>query len=110
MENPIKMDDLEGFPIFLVQHPYPKQPTALFSLLIFRDPQKIGSALLRSNRNLGAKKVNVDGLSREKNPRKKTAESLKSLCQGTRTGVPLTYVYYHGTYRAYIGILGDNKP
>ena len=30
--------------------------------------------------------------------------------QGTRTGVPLTYVYYHGTYRAYyIGILGDNN-
>ncbi len=22
MENPIKMDDLGGFPIFLVQHPY----------------------------------------------------------------------------------------
>ena len=29
--------------------------------------------------------------------------------QGTRTGVPLT-VGPHGTYRAYIGILGDNNP
>ena len=25
------------------------------------------------------------------------------MIQGTRTGVSLTYVYYHGTYRAYIG-------
>ena len=27
---------------------------------------------------------------------------LKLVIQGTRTGVPLTYVYYHGTYRAKI--------
>ena len=25
MENPIKMDDLGGFPIFLVQHPFVKK-------------------------------------------------------------------------------------
>ena len=29
MENPIKMDDLGGFPIFLVQHPYVPKPMAL---------------------------------------------------------------------------------
>ena len=32
MENPIKMDDLGGFPIFLGWHPYVSNPFSIVSL------------------------------------------------------------------------------